>query len=92
VSSGSSLEGFSQTTTPKDTTHIWTIHGQNTVLINQSSFSNWAAGGVNSLEANVVFDYDFNYKRDKWSWDNKAIVGYGLSRDNGLGWAKTTTG
>jgi hypothetical protein len=83
-----SLAGFSQTTTPKDTTHIWTIHGQNTVLINQSSFSNWAAGGVNSLAANVVFDYDFNYKRDKWSWDNKAIVGYGLSRDNGLGWRK----
>jgi hypothetical protein len=87
-----SLAGFSQTTVaasaPKDTTHYWRIHGQNTLLISQSSFSNWAAGGVNSAAANIVLDYDFNYKRDKWSWDNKAILGYGLSKENGTGWRK----
>jgi hypothetical protein len=85
-----SLAGYSQATIPaaKDTTHIWTIHGQNTILINQSSFSNWAAGGVNSLALNVVFDYDFDYKKDKWSWDNKVILGYGLSKQNGIGWQK----
>lgn len=88
-----SLAGFSQTTAPKDTAkkdtvHFWTIHGQNTFLINQSSFSNWAAGGVNSFAANVVFDYDFDYKKANWSWDNKAIVGYGLSKQNGAGWRK----
>lgn len=83
-----SLAGFSQATPPKDTTKIWTIHGQNTILINQSSFSNWAAGGVNSVAANIVLDYDFNYKRDKWSWDNKTIFGYGISKENGTGWRK----
>lgn len=83
-----SAVGYSQTTAPTDTTHSWTIHGQNTILINQSSFSNWAAGGVNSLAANVVFDYDFNYKKDKWNWDNKAILGYGLSKQNDIGWRK----
>jgi hypothetical protein len=86
-----SLAGFSQTTTataPKDTTHLWTIHGQNTLLINQSSFSNWAAGGVNSVAANIVLDYDFDYKKDKWSWDNKTIFGYGISKQNGTGWRK----
>src|SRR6195952_232462 len=75
-------------TTKKDTTKIWTIHGQNTLLINQSSFSHWAAGGTNAFAANIVLDYDFNYKKDKWSWDNKAIAGYGLSKQNGTGWRK----
>lgn len=73
---------------PKDTTKVWTIHGQNTVLINQSSFSHWASGGQNALAANVVFDYDFDYKRDKWSWDNKVLAGYGFSKQNGTGWRK----
>ncbi|HEY8930979.1 MAG TPA: DUF3078 domain-containing protein [Mucilaginibacter sp.] len=82
------LTGFSQTTPPKDTTKYWTIHGQNTFLINQSSFSNWAAGGVNSIAANITLDYDFNYKKGPWSWDNKAIAGYGLSKQNGTGWRK----
>jgi hypothetical protein len=75
-------------TTKKDTTKIWTIHGQNTFLINQSSFSHWAAGGSNAFAVNLVLDYDFNYKKDKWSWDNKAIAGYGISKQNGAGWQK----
>jgi len=83
-----SLAGFSQTAVKKDTAKYWTIHGQNTILIAQSSFSNWAAGGVNSFAANAVFDYDFDYKKGNWSWDNKVIVGYGLSDQTGLGWRK----
>ena len=87
-----SMAGFSQATTtatpPPDTAHHWTIHGQNTILLNESSFSNWAAGGANSFAANVVFDYDFDYKKDKWSWDNKVILGYGLSKQAGIGWRK----
>ncbi|MDB5087484.1 MAG: hypothetical protein JWR09_1478 [Mucilaginibacter sp.] len=82
------LAGYSQAAPPKDTTKVWTIHGQNTLLINQSSFSNWAAGGVNSVAANIVLDYDFNYKKGVWSWDNKAIAGYGISKQNGTGWRK----
>jgi hypothetical protein len=86
-----SLAGFSQATPPADTAHkdtIWKIHGQNTFLLNQSSFSNWAAGGVNSFAANIVLNYDFNYKKAKWSWDNKVIFGYGLSNQNNAGWRK----
>src|ERR1700758_1929171 len=90
-----SFAAFAQNApTPKDTTKkdtvkkdtLWKIHGVNTILINQASFSNWAAGGVNAVALNVLFDYDFDYKKDKWSWDNKAIVGYGLSKQNGTGW------
>jgi len=87
-----SLAAFSQTavkdTARKDTARHWTIHGQNTILVSQSSFSNWAAGGVNSFAANLVLDYDFDYKNGNWSWDNKVILGYGLSDQTGLGWRK----
>lgn len=82
---------FAQTTTATPVAHLdtpWHIHGQNTLLLSQSSFSNWSAGGTNALAVNAVFDYDFNYKRDKWSLDNKAILGYGSSKQNGLGWRK----
>ena len=81
-----SLAAFSQTKATKDTS--WHIHGQNTLLLSQSSFSNWAAGGVNAFSGNVVLDYDFNYKKGNWSWDNKAIAAYGLSDQTGLGWRK----
>ena len=37
-----------------DSTRLWTIKGENTFLINQSSFSNWAAGGVNSFAGNLM--------------------------------------
>ena len=88
----SGVVAFSQTTTTAPpTAHLdtpWRIHGQNTLLLSQSSFSNWSAGGTNALAVNAVFDYDFNYKRDKWSLDNKAILGYGSSKQNGLGWRK----
>jgi hypothetical protein len=82
---------FGQAPTPtsaQDSTHYWTIHGVNTLLINQSSFKDWAAGGVNAMALNAVMDYDFDYKKDKWSWDNKVILGYGLSDIAGTGWRK----
>src|SRR3546814_5219996 len=71
---------------PADST--WKIHGENTFFINQNSFSNWAAGGENAFAANLMFNYDFNYKKDKWSWDNKLIAGYGLNKQKDRDWRK----
>jgi len=70
------------------TDSTWKIHGENTFLVNQSTFSNWAAGGINSLSGNIVLNYDFNYKKDKWSWDNKVLAGFGLTKQKDLGWRK----
>ncbi|NRF37329.1 DUF3078 domain-containing protein [Pedobacter foliorum] len=80
-----SLMGYAQTAAVADTTKNWTIHGENTFLINQSSFSNWASGGVNSIAGNILFNYDFNYKKNKLTWDNKVILGYGLSKQQNIG-------
>jgi hypothetical protein len=79
---------YAQDTAKVDTAKKWKIHGENTFLISQSSYSNWSAGGVNAFAGNLIFNYDFNYKKDKWSWDNKVILGYGLSKQEDVGWRK----
>ena len=60
-----------------------------TLLFNQASFSNWIAGGENSVSGTVSINYDFNYKNGDWSWDNKIITKYGLSNISGAGTRKT---
>ncbi len=67
----------------------WTKKGVFSLLFNQSSFSNWIAGGENSVAGTVSINYDFNYKNGDWSWDNKIITKYGISNVSGTGTRKT---
>ena len=83
-----STVGFSQETVVDSTKH-WTRKGVFTFLANQSSFSNWQAGGQNNFAGNVGINYDFNYKNGDWNWDNKWIVSYGLTKIKGADTQKT---
>ncbi len=56
----------------------WTIRGTNSVLINQAAFSNWVAGGINSIALTARADYEFNLKRGKNIWENRTLMGYGI--------------
>lgn len=67
----------------------WTKTGNFTFLLNQSSFSNWQAGGDNNVSGNVKVNYDFNYKEGDWNWDNKVIASYGLTKLQGQDQKKT---
>ena len=67
----------------------WEVNGRFTFLFNQSSFSNWTAGGDNTVAGNIGINYDFNYKNKRWNWDNKIITVYGLSHVKGQGYRKT---
>lgn len=75
--------------TVTDSTKHWTRKGVFTFLANQSSFSNWQAGGQNNFAGNIGFNYDFNYKNGDWNWDNKWIVSYGLTKIKGADTQKT---
>lgn len=77
-----------ETFAERDSSKTWNIHGENTFLINQSSFSNWAAGGINSFAGNLMLNYDFNYLKGKWSWDNKVIAAYGKTFMRDTDWRK----
>ena len=66
-----------------DTIDGWKNGGTLSLLFNQSAFSNWVAGGVNSVAGNASVNYDINYKQGPWTWDNKIILAYGLSKNQG---------
>jgi hypothetical protein len=70
--------GFSQEETKTESN--WKKSGVFTAIANQSTFNNWIAGGVNNLAVNANINYDFNYKKDDISWDNKLILAYGVTK------------
>lgn len=77
-------------TTPADTTKAWKTKGNASVLFNQSTFDNWLAGGENNISGTIGVNYDFNYKKDDWSWDNKVIASYGIVKTRTSSFAKKT--
>ncbi|TKG91059.1 DUF3078 domain-containing protein [Puteibacter caeruleilacunae] len=73
----------SATAQERDTTKLWTVSGTNTLTFSQTSLSNWSAGGENSASINLLGTYNFNYKKNKTTWDNTLILGYGLTKQGG---------
>jgi len=68
---------------------IWKIHGRFTFIFNQSSFTNWASGGENTIAGDLNVNYDFNYKKKLINWDTRILTGYGLSYVSEKGYRKT---
>ncbi|PQJ80231.1 DUF3078 domain-containing protein [Polaribacter porphyrae] len=67
----------------------WKINGRFAFIFNQSSFSNWASGGENTVAGNININYDFNYKKNNVNWDTRLITSYGLSYIEDKGYRKT---
>ena len=74
---------------PTETTSNWKKKGTISFLLNQSSFSNCIAGGDNTVSGNLGINYDFNYSKENFTWDNKLILAYGLNNVKGNGTRKT---
>ena len=85
--------GFSQDSEENkgddESTEGWTKTGKITLLINQSAFSNWQAGGDNNFAGNLNINYDFDYVKGDWLWDNKLLASYGLTINDDDGARKT---
>jgi hypothetical protein len=78
-------------TLPKtDTIKTWKFKGNFSLLFNQSTFDNWVAGGENNFSGTVGLNYDINYDKDGWTWDNKIIASYGLVKTRTSSFAKKT--
>ncbi len=58
----------------------WKFSGITALNISQISFSNWAAGGDNSINGNTFAKISANYKKNKSIWDNNLDLGYGLMK------------
>jgi hypothetical protein len=74
-----------------DTLEGWNKSGVFSLNMSQASFTNWAAGGQNSVALNGLVNLGANYKMGKSAWDNALTIGYGkmIQKGNDLGWVKT---
>jgi hypothetical protein len=71
-----SIPAFSQDPAQPDT--LWRFGGTTSLNLSQLSLTNWAAGGDNSLSGNILINLSADYARNKTSWENTLILGYGL--------------
>lgn len=72
---------WSQEPTPPVKPWVWT--GITGINLNQASFSNWTAGGVNSVAFSAMGKYTGNYKKNKFSWNNNLNLLYGMVKNQG---------
>lgn len=73
----------------KDTTGKWTFFGTSTISTNQSQFSNWQQGGINSISLTTGLNLNLGYMNQTISWQNVFDVNYGLSlQGNSSEWYK----
>jgi len=73
-----------------DSLKVWTKGGNVMFLFNQSTFTNWSAGGENTISGKTDINYSVNYIKDNWTWDNKLIVSYGLLKTKNSAFVKKT--
>jgi len=83
------LQTLAQEQPVQDSTKAWSVAGQNTLMLNQSAFSNWVAGGANSIGWQAGVNYNLTYEKDKDLWENLIILGYGMNNTQGVGNRKT---
>ena len=67
----------------------WFYHGQNSIVFNQSSFSNWNAGGNSNIGIIGKINYNLSYKNRKHFLDNNIQLGYGFVSTEGEASRKT---
>lgn len=65
-----------------DTLNGWHKSGNVSLLFNQAAFNaEWTGGGTSNYAGSVNLTYDFNYRQDKVTWDNRIIADYGLTKN-----------
>ncbi len=67
-----------------DTTKNWKIESKTSLNFSQSYFSNWSAGGENTLATTGKYTGSANYGKEKHKWDNwlDLALGYSLIGEN----------
>lgn len=67
----------------------WFFGGQNNLVFNQSSFSNWNTGGNNNIGVIGKINYILGYRNWKHYYDNNIQLGYGFVASKGQSTRKT---
>lgn len=73
-----------------DTTDGWDYGGVINIGMSQTSLTNWAAGGQNSVAVNGLLSLFAHYKKGPNMWENYLDVGYGtIQQGRNAPWWKT---
>jgi hypothetical protein len=56
----------------------WRFRFASAWTLNQTSFTNWQAGGENTLASNILVQSNINYSKGIHSWDNLILGNYGI--------------
>lgn len=85
------VSAFSQEATPEAEAPVqhWKLSGVSGLNLSQTSLTNWAAGGENSVAWNLYLNASANYKKDKWSWDNALVTDFGKTFTSTNKWLKS---
>lgn len=64
-----------------DSTKLWKVNGNFSLNFSEVSFSNWVAGGKNSVSGVGLSDLKAVYAKEKINWENTLLFGYGLLKE-----------
>ncbi len=90
-----SFTGFAVVTPPSETEkdsvppELWQHIHKFGIILTQTSFVNWSAGGNNSIAGILTHNTELNYKKNRLFWDNKLRARFGLNKEEGTDTRKT---
>lgn len=62
----------------------WQDEGKLQLLFNQSAFNKeWSGGEVSNIAGSITLDYNLNYRKGPFSWTNRLLVNYGVTKEKG---------
>ena len=67
----------------------WTLNEEIGLYVNQVSFTNWNAGGANSISAIFNGKAEANFKNDKFFWNSSLLLRYGINKQEDEAFRKT---
>lgn len=73
------IGAFAQDTTQP--VNPWKTSGITSLTLNQASFSNWSAGGENSIATTALFKFFADYTKDNFSVNNSLNLRYGMVKN-----------
>ncbi|UZO81809.1 DUF3078 domain-containing protein [Aquimarina sp. ERC-38] len=58
----------------------WMGKGRFSFQLNQSAFNfDWQGGGTSNVAGNISLNYDYNFKKNSFTWDNRILGDYGVT-------------
>lgn len=83
------LACFAQTTQAQSDTSLWKKGGLTSLGVSQSSFTNWAAGGISNTNVTSLISLYANRMVAESSWENNLDLGFGIQKIAGADFRKS---